>query len=183
MWWNSTHFHKSWVIRENSAPGRKYRSQNLMKYTTFTASREIHPCVRFQLFSTFSHKNMKIHYFHRNFKKNHDSTWKSPEIRLLYLKTPKNPIGLIDVFSPRPAGAPLLPKSTKFHPISPKWRWNPLKSPQIMFWGGGIEESHKFVKSGLKSIRGVAKSEGWFSRNHMKIQKIPWKWRKFTEFL
>ena len=47
---------KKWVIRENSTPGRRYRSQNLMKHNTFTASREIHPGVRFQLSYTFSHE-------------------------------------------------------------------------------------------------------------------------------
>ena len=152
-----------------------------MKHNTFTASREIHPGVRFQLFPTFSHKNMKIHHFHRNFKKNHDFTWKSPENRLLYLKTPKKPIGFVAVFSPGPAGAPLLPKSTNFHPISPKWMWNVDQSAKKAGFYWHFVNFRKNNKMQIETIRGVAKSEGWFSRNHMKIHKIPWKWRKFTE--
>ncbi len=47
---------------------------------------------------------------------------KSPDNILFDLKPPKKPIGFVAVFSPGPAGAPLLPKSTNFHTISPKLR-------------------------------------------------------------
>ena len=39
---------------------------------------------------------------------------KFTKITLWHLKTPKKPIGLVDVFSPRPAGAQPLPKITHF---------------------------------------------------------------------
>ena len=73
----------------------------------------------FFLLFQIKHENSS---FPQEFQEKHDFTCKSPEIRLLYLKTPKKPIGFVAVFSPGPAGAPLLPKSTNFHPISPKWR-------------------------------------------------------------
>ena len=89
-----------------------------IRRNTFTAFRETHPSVRFKLFPSFPHKNLKIHDFHGNSKENYHFTWKSSRIRLWHLKIPKKPIGFVDVFGPRPAGAPLLPKvpiSTPFH--------------------------------------------------------------------
>ncbi len=51
--------------------------------------------------------------------------------RIRHLKTPKESIGFVDVFSPGPAGDPLLPKSIKSIPIQPKCMWNVDKSTEM----------------------------------------------------
>ena len=152
-----------------------------MKYNTFTASREIHPGVRFQHFllfhikhdnSSFSQEFQEKSWFHMKITRN----------SLLYLKTPKKPIGFVAVFSPGPAGAPLLPKSTNFHTISPKWMWNVDESTEIAGFYCHFVNFWKNNKMAIETIRGVAKSEGWFSRNHMNIHKILCKWSEIMEF-
>ena len=63
--------------------------------------------------------------------------------RLWHLKIPKKPIGLIYVFGPGPAGAPLLPKSTNFTQFHQNGGEIPIFHLQTTFWGVKSQHADK----------------------------------------